>query len=226
MGIGPAVDGLTVDVLHHQIRPPVFAGAGVEEAGDGGVIEAFEDLALAFEAAQQDLRVEAAPQDLDRHPSAVRVVAVRRQVDLAHAALAEIVEDLVGADEAGRLPVTEGPAGEVDHRLVDPAGEGLVVDLEEGDHFGAQRGVGAADPVEPVGALGLRQLQGFEQDLVDPAPAFGGGWVRPPSGSCPITGPGIRPWRSESSRAAVAHVVGHSAAALRRGCGSKATDRS
>ena len=47
MPIAVLVDRLTLDVLHHEVGQAVVRRAPVEQAGDVGVLEPREDLALA-----------------------------------------------------------------------------------------------------------------------------------------------------------------------------------
>ena len=116
-------------MLHHEVGQAVLRGAAVDQPGDIRVIQLRQDLALLPEAAHYGRRVPVASDQLDGDPLSVLLVVPLGQVDGAHAAVADLAQDPVGADAA------------TPHRL----GPGLR--QREGPHAGLQklvrRGVGS-----------------------------------------------------------------------------------
>ena len=96
--VAVAVNGLPLDVLHHEVGQPLVGRAAVEQAGDVRVVQGGEYLALISEAAQHLLRVHATLDELDGDALFIGVVGAARQVDRAHAATSELADDPVGAD--------------------------------------------------------------------------------------------------------------------------------
>ena len=94
------VDGHALDEIHHQVRLAAVGGAGVDQPGDVGVIEAGEDLPLTGEAGVQDVAIEGRAQHLDGDRLAVLIVDADPEVDRAHAAAPDFADDFVGADPA------------------------------------------------------------------------------------------------------------------------------
>ena len=91
------------DQLHDEVGAAGGGGAGVEDAGDVGVVHHGQGLALGLEAGDDVLRVHAGLDDLERD-AAADGLELLGHVDDAHAALADLFEQLVGADEgAGAL---------------------------------------------------------------------------------------------------------------------------
>jgi hypothetical protein len=104
-------DGHAVHVLHDEERTAVLRGARIEDARDVGMVHHRERLALRLEPRDDLLRLQSAAHDLQRDPPADRAQLVS-QVDLAHPALADLLErpvvtDLV-RDLRGRRRVAEG----------------------------------------------------------------------------------------------------------------------
>jgi hypothetical protein len=94
-----AVDRRPVDVLHREVWPPVVGRAGIEDARDVRVREHRQRLALELEARDDVARTEPELDDLDRDLAPDRL-ALLGEEDLAHGALAESLQHLVGADLA------------------------------------------------------------------------------------------------------------------------------
>jgi len=84
-------------VRHHEIRPPLESRAGVEHLGDAGVVHQSQRLPLRLEPREDLLRVHAGFDDLQRDPAAEGSLLLS-EVDDPHAALANLLEDLVRAD--------------------------------------------------------------------------------------------------------------------------------
>ena len=97
------VDRHALHPLQHEERPAVGGAAAVEQAGDAGVIQPGEDLALAHEPAHDRPRVHPALDQLERRPLQEGPLVALGEIDLAHAAAAEQPEQAPGADAgAGR----------------------------------------------------------------------------------------------------------------------------
>ena len=92
------VDRQPLDVLHDEVRQAVLGRAAVEQPRDVRVIEASEDLALVAEAAQHRLRIHAALDELDRDLFLVLAVGAPREIDRAHSAAADALQDFPVAD--------------------------------------------------------------------------------------------------------------------------------
>ena len=90
------VDGCAFDVVHDEVRLSGVGGAAVHEAGDVGVFEGRENLALVPEAAEDGVGGEAA-EDLEGDAFLVLVVGAGGEEDGPHAAAAYLADDLVGA---------------------------------------------------------------------------------------------------------------------------------
>src|SRR5262245_42363998 len=78
------VDGFAEDVLHNEVRKPVFSGPAIQQASDIGVIQAREDLTLAVETAHNVVRVHAALNELDCDLFPERIVVAGSQVHGSH----------------------------------------------------------------------------------------------------------------------------------------------
>ena len=87
------VDGHAVDPLHHQVGTAVGQRSAVDHASDGRVLEPRENAALAPEAIEQVLGVEAAAHDLDRDLLLEGAVVALAGIDVGHAAAAEEPDD-------------------------------------------------------------------------------------------------------------------------------------
>ena len=100
-------DRQSVDVLHHEVRPSLGRRPGVEHPGDVRMIHERQRLALLLEAGDDRLGVHALLDDLERHSAAQRL-RLLGVPDLSHPALADLLDEAVGADldggaRAGRL---------------------------------------------------------------------------------------------------------------------------
>jgi hypothetical protein len=111
------VDARALDVLHHQERPAVRAGAPVEERHDSRMLEAGQDLPLLPEAGDHRLGGHLAPDELEGHDLLEVIVVSHRSIDVAHAALADQVEQAIGAQAVAGHGLPLGRAGEQRVRL-------------------------------------------------------------------------------------------------------------
>src|SRR5580704_16509241 len=91
------VNRYAVDEFHHDVRNALLARPGVNDAGDVRMIEAREDAALVLETAQEELRAELAADRLDGDRTLVESVRTHGAVNRAHAALAHLIDDPIGA---------------------------------------------------------------------------------------------------------------------------------
>ena len=166
------VDRLPLDILHDEVGTAILGGAAVEQLGDVRMVQVSEDLALGAEAADDLVRVHAAPDELEGHPLLELLVRPLRQVDRAHAPPAELAHHPVGADA---LPRREGHillgADAEDGRLDEVAELGLGG--EEGFHFAPQLVVPFTGGIEESRPFGLFPIQGALEDDFDLLPALG-----------------------------------------------------
>ena len=89
------------DQLHDEVGPARFGGPGVEDLGDVGVVHHRQGLALGLEAGDDLLGVHARLDDLQGHLAA-HGLRLLGHVDDAHAPLADLLHQLVGADDRAR----------------------------------------------------------------------------------------------------------------------------
>ncbi len=129
------VDRQPLDVLHHQVGAAVGGAAAVQQAGDAGMLELRQDLALGAEAPHQLVGVEAALEELEGRLLA-EVPLAGRQPDRAHAAPAQLAHELPRT-HAGRLPRRS------DQRVLEE-GAGLPVGAQQRDDLAAQLRVALA----------------------------------------------------------------------------------
>ena len=85
------------DQLHDEVGAARVGGAGVEDLGDVGVVHQGQRLPLGLEAGDDLLGVHARLDDLQGHLAAHRL-GLLGHVDDAHAAFADLLQQLVGAD--------------------------------------------------------------------------------------------------------------------------------
>ena len=92
-------DGDALDQLHDEVRPAFGRRAGVEDLGDIGMVHQGQGLALRLEAAQDLRGVHARFDDLEGDAAFDRL-GLLGHPDGAHAALAQLLQQLVRADAA------------------------------------------------------------------------------------------------------------------------------
>src|SRR5262249_1975051 len=88
------------DVLHHKVWSAIVRRAAVEEARNIGVLELGQNLALAPEPAQDEIGIETRPNQLDCDLRFILLVVTARQIDRAHSAAPQLVDQSVWADLA------------------------------------------------------------------------------------------------------------------------------
>ena len=113
------VDRQTVDVLHHEIRQALAAGAAVEQPRDVRMLEPGEDLALVSKALQHGVAIHAALDEFDggAHRE-LRIVALAKK-DGAHAAATQLAHDAIRADVTGFRENRRGDALDSRRRIAD-----------------------------------------------------------------------------------------------------------
>lgn len=84
-----AVDGFAINELHDQVGPAFFGGAGIQQAGDAGVIELRQNLTLGTKPLQQRLLARADAHQLDRGTRTEPLIGPFGEQHFAHAALAD-----------------------------------------------------------------------------------------------------------------------------------------
>ena len=164
------------DVLHHEVRLALLGRAAVDQPSDAGVLQRGRDLALVSEPLQ-DLRA--------RHPGAHEldgdlllelVVGAPRQIHLAHAAVPDLLEDLVGADALTEPPA--GPLRRLERRR--PAGAGDVEELpvplvrrQQRLHLAGKRRVSGGCRRDVGGTLDRGQRERGVEDVLGAPPVLG-----------------------------------------------------
>jgi len=113
----PGGDGLPLDVFHHQVRPAVRRAAAVDEARDVRMIQGRQDLALAAEACEQFVGVEAQLNKLDGGLLLEVLVVAHGQIDRAHAAAPDFPHHPPGPQARAQQRVRAGSAIGLDQRL-------------------------------------------------------------------------------------------------------------
>ena len=169
--VGVRRDRRAVDVLHHQVRRALRCVAGIDQAGDVGMREAGEDVALGREA-EGAVRARRASHQLQRDALLVLAVVALGQVDGAHAAVAEDVHHPPRAEADTDERIRVGPrlasaswtSRSILERVLRPVGGEHRVDL------GTQTAVCAAHAVEIASALTLRQLERTLERCVEARP--------------------------------------------------------
>ena len=139
-GVAVAVDGLALDVLHHQIRLASRVGADVEQASDARVDEGRGDLPFLAEAPDQLRCAQVRPDGLERDQAVDLAVRPPREVDGAHAALTEDADDLVGSDAVRWLLLSRSVFERGLQKGVRPDGDRLVENAPRCLVGGEQRG--------------------------------------------------------------------------------------
>ena len=140
-----------VDVFEREERLAVRAGAAVEQARDVGMLEAGEDLALGAEALGEMLHARPRPHQLQRRALLETAVHALGEVDRAHAALPDQLQQPpsaeVTADQrfgGGARAVFRQRGDEIRAARRQAGDAGIAIGLQQRARFGAQRGIVAA----------------------------------------------------------------------------------
>ena len=142
-------DGNAGNQLHDKIRPAGVSGSGVEDFGDIGVVHEGQGLSLRLEAGDDLAGVHAQFDDLEGDLAADGLLLLGH-VDHRHAALADLLQELVPTNDRARAlrrgsHVGSGGQG-LAGRLQEPPG--LIVRLEQSLDSGTQRGIWSASPIQ------------------------------------------------------------------------------
>jgi hypothetical protein len=159
-------DRHALDKVHDDVRPAGARCAGVEHAGDVGVVHQGQSLPLGPEAGDDLLRVQAGLDELDGHQPLDRL-GLLGHPDRAHAAFADKLNELVGTDDGAGGFVCRHKVGGIFNRPRRRREEiaGLGVGFQQQFHAVAQLTVAAAGLVEERGTLlGRWLLQGFQEN--------------------------------------------------------------
>ena len=121
-----------LDQLHDEVGPAGVGRAGVEDLGDVGVVHQRQGLPLGLEAGDHLVGVHARLDDLEGDLAADGLLLLGHEDD-AHAAFADLLQQLVGADEragdqserAVRRPIVRAGAGRLGRDIT--GGIGLLV---------------------------------------------------------------------------------------------------
>ena len=155
---GELIQALAFHVLDHQVRKPVIGGAGIQQTGDVGVLQASQDLPLALREGRGR-----AGDHLDGHLFLEGLVGPLAQVHDTHAAAADFAEGAPGSE----APAGEGDGGPLQELAgVAETGQQRQDLAEHGLVLTGARGSGCVP-----GGLGL--LDHLGDDLLDLPPARG-----------------------------------------------------
>ena len=175
--VAPGGERLALHVLHGEVGTALGGGAPVEEPGDVGVLEAGQDLALASEALEHLVGVDAAAQQLERGALLERAVGPVGQVHHPHAPPTDLAIDPPGAhaltDEgARRLRLVRQVAHVGVERTVEDAA-GRFRGGHQRQQFCAERRVVAGQPFGEGGPLRAGRLEKTVEQRLERLPAFG-----------------------------------------------------
>ncbi len=174
-GIAVLVDGCAVDQFHDQIGHSIVGGATIEQAGDVGMVETGQDLALVAEALQDELVVEAATHQLDGNLMLELAIDADGAVDLSHAAAADFLKDVVGADPAAdtRGRRRRAQVGQrSDGGIAQETALRQQVGAQQRFDFGPEVGIDGKDLVEVGAALDRVETQGVIEHFLYLLPLF------------------------------------------------------
>ena len=175
------VDRRPFDVLHHEVRQPVRCRPTVVETRNVRMLEGGEDLPLVLEPPDDDFRIHAAANHLDRDAALERLVGAPSQIDGAHAAVPDAGFDVVRTDRASddrrrsldpcEVRRRDG-AEQPDRGSFEEIG-GVAVGRQQRNDLVVDRGLAATGlrDERPSSLDGLRQ--GPFEDLPGSAPVFG-----------------------------------------------------
>jgi hypothetical protein len=161
-----------VDPFHDDVGISVLRRSAVEQAGDVGMLERGQDLALVAESPDEIGCRSTGAQELDRHVLRVRLVVPRSEPHRSHPAVAQLAFEAVRADTGGSR------AADRRRRVTDRSRDreiarALVVAGHEVADLPRERGVVSGLTLEERRSLGRgRGEQPAEQSL-DPPPSIG-----------------------------------------------------
>ena len=160
-------------VLHHEVRKTVVGGAAVEQAGNAGVDEVGENLALGTEAADDLVGVHAPLDQLQSGLLLELLVGSLAEVDRPHASPGQTLDQPVGTDHPAQVRVRNSVSSEREDGLHNEVA-GLVVRIQIGEDLTLQSLVSITGPGQMRQSLGGRQVENGFQNRFDLLPAFSG----------------------------------------------------
>ncbi len=92
------VEGRSIDILHDEVGTTVLGDASVQEAGDVGMGDPRQDLSFGEEASPDVVASDVAAVQLERDPLFELPVRAPSEVDRAHSAAADLLDDFVSTD--------------------------------------------------------------------------------------------------------------------------------
>jgi hypothetical protein len=215
-----------LDQLHHEVGPAGLGGAGIQHAGNIGVVHQRQGLAFGLEPGDDLVGVHARLDDLQRHAASDRVFLLGHEHG-AHPTLADLLEQLVGTDtRAGsftdRAWSLGHGSGDAVSRLVGVGGvfcTRLFMSCHYGLDLTAKLLIMAAGLIEEGGALdriGFFQSSGEDRFFSHGRVSWRGGFPRSPPFYTGAAAPRLRNLKLgwPLPRAGVGHPV--TAAALER----------
>jgi len=153
--IAVSVDRLPFDQLHHKVGQAFRCGAAIDEPGYVGMLQIGQDLAFGAETRDRKRGLETALHHFDRNLLAVFVVCAHGAKNRAHAAFADLLGDLVGAQPATDPRLLNGNAApqilaQLRSRLQEATG--LVIGANERIDISSQRRfrAGSAEKLIPL----------------------------------------------------------------------------
>ncbi len=106
--VAVAGDGDTLDEIHHEVRPASARCAGIQHAGDVGVVHQGQGLPLGLEAGDDLAGVHTGLDQFEGNQAFDRL-GLLGHPDAAHAALADRLNELIRADRpAGNSLLSTG----------------------------------------------------------------------------------------------------------------------
>src|ERR1700722_12703894 len=102
------IDRHAVDEFHDHVRYALLGRASVEHPRDARMIEPRENLPLGVKAPQEEFTAPIEADHLHRHLALERSVGPHGPVYRAHAALADLLKQLVGAEALARKRTRPG----------------------------------------------------------------------------------------------------------------------
>src|SRR6266446_8311370 len=96
--VAVGVDRLPLNVLHDEVGERIFGGAAIQQAGDIGMVQAGQDLALTATILDDVFSVLAALDELDGHFFLKGPIGTGGQVHGTHTSLADFSNDLIRTD--------------------------------------------------------------------------------------------------------------------------------
>jgi hypothetical protein len=133
----------TVDELHDQVRLTVFGNAAVQQARDAWVLQAGENETLAVEMSVHFVAAEERRQQLYCNTLFELAVVAFREVNNAHTAAANFVQQAVWTDSL-RSPADRLGAGGLERVCIEE-NFGLRLESKQRFHFPSHLGVGVSE---------------------------------------------------------------------------------